>query len=103
MTDYYSEKNKVKVVYIKKNSSFTANSLVSLYYHQHGQRHLAAIGYVLDNNDRVFQVTLVKIFGDYLDNISKSKKGYKDFVVTPVMMYNETESLFLSGIEKEGD
>lgn len=94
--DYLYENGKVKHVFIHKNSNFTENSLVSVYYNPIGDKQLSAIGYVVDNHDGSLQIIIVKLFGSSINQILNTKKSHKSFTVTPNMMYDETESIFNS-------
>jgi len=94
IVDYRIEAGTVKYVFIPHKNNFIENSLVSIYYYHDRQKHLAAIGYVVNNEDGTFQVSIVKEYGDYLKQMNNNKKSHRSFYVTPVMKYLETMDLF---------
>ena len=97
--DYCYEDGKVKHVFIRRNSNFQPDSLVSIYYQKNG-KHLCAIGYVIDNNENDLQIVIIEksqkiVKGyKYLDGITQTKRSHIDFYAIPSINYREVEGLF---------
>ncbi len=97
--DYCYENGKVKHVFIKRNSNFQSDSLVSIYY-QKKEKHLCAIGYVIDNNENDLQIVIIEkskyiVEGyKYLERINQTRRSHIDFYAIPSINYREVEGLF---------
>lgn len=95
IVDYSWEKDTQPVLFIKKNAYFKDNSLVSIYLKEDNKKTLAAIGFVINEEDeKNLQINVFKLISDgTMHKINNNKTNYKKFFVKPYVRYQDINGI----------
>lgn len=95
IVDYLWEKDTQPTLFIKKNTYYKDNSLVSIYIKEDKNKILVAIGFVINEEDeKNLQINVFKFINDgAMHKIKNSKTSYKKFYVKPYVRYQDINGI----------
>lgn len=94
VVDYSWEEGTQPALFVKKNTYFKDNALVSIYMKEDNNKILAAIGFVIIEEERNLQINVLKHINDgVMRKIKSNKTSYKKFFVKPNVRYQDINGL----------
>lgn len=88
VVDYSWEEDIQPTLFVKRNTYFKDNALVSIYMKEDNNMTLVAIGFVINEEEKNLQINVFKFINDgVMRKIKINKTNYKKFFVKPNVRY----------------